>query len=105
MPIEITGQTTTQLPSAKEDAKLRVVQDNATSASSQQQTGKPSTLDTVSLTDSAALLQKIEAVLADVPVVDTQRVENIRKALANGTYEIDATRVAEKLLSFENRLK
>jgi len=105
MPIEITGQTTNQLPSAKEDTKLQVVQDNTIPAPSQQETGKSSTLDTVSLTDTAAMLQKMEAAMAETPVVDTQRVEDIQNALENGTYEIDATRVAEKLLSFEARLK
>lgn len=105
MPIEITGQTTNQLPSAKEGTNLQVVQDNTTPAPSDQETGKSSTLDTVSLTDSAALLHKMEAAMADAPVVDTQRVEGIRKAIANGSFEIDTTRVAEKLLNFEARLK
>jgi len=105
MPIEITGQTTNQLPSAKEDTKLHVVDDNSTPARSQQDTGKSSTLDTVRLTDTAAQLQKMEAAMVDTPVIDTQRVEDIRMALANGTYEIDATRVAEKLVNFESRLK
>jgi len=105
MPIEITGQTTNQLPNAKDGTALHVVPGNKTPAPSQQETGKSSTLDTVSLTDSAALLQKMEAAMADAPIVDTQKVEDIRKALANGTYEIDATRVAEKILNFENRLK
>ena len=105
MPIEITGQTTNQPSSTKEGATLQVVHDNTSSPPSDQETGKSGTLDTVSLTDSAALLQKMEAAMADAPVVDTQRVEGIRKAIANGSFEIDSTRVAEKLLSFEARLK
>ena len=105
MPIEISGQTTNQLTSTKEGTTLHVVKDDSASAKSQQKTGDSSTLDTVSLTDSAALLVKMEKAVQDAPVVDTQRVEDIRKAIANGSFEIDSARVAEKLLSFESRLK
>ena len=105
MPIEITGQTTNQLTSTKEGANLQVVKDDTASGKSQQETGNASTLDTVSLTDSAAMLVKMEKAVNDAPVVDTQRVEDIRKAIANGSFAIDTNRVAEKLLSFESRLK
>jgi len=105
MPIEITGQTTSQLTNTKEGASLQVVKDDTSPGKSQQETGKSSALDTVSLTDSAALLVKIEKAVHDAPIVDTQRVEDIRKAIANGSFEIDTTRVAEKMLSFESRLK
>lgn len=105
MPIEINGQTTNQLLNTKEGgASLHVVQNKKT-PTQQQETGKSSTLDTVSLTDTAALLQKMETTIANASVVDTQRVEDIRKSIANGTFEINATRVAEKMLTFEARLK
>ena len=105
MPIEITGQTTNQLSNTKEGNNLHVVKDDTSTPKSQQETGKSSALDTVSLTDSAALLAKMEKTIQDTPVVDTQRVEDIRKAIANGSFEIDTTRVAEKMLNFESRLK
>ena len=105
MPIEITGQTTNQLSNTKDGTTLHVVKDDASRAASQQETGKSSTLDTVSFTDSAALLANVEKTLQDTPVVDTQRVEDIRQAIANGSFEIDTARVAEKLIGFESRLK
>lgn len=104
MPIEITGQTTNQLSKSQDDKKLHVIPDNNKSTPSEKETGDSSTLDKISLTDSAGLLQKIEAAIGDAPVVDTQRVEDIRRAIATGNFEIDATRVAEKMLGFESRL-
>ena len=68
----------------------------------QQATGAPTTGDTVTITDTAARLSRLESTLAQVPVVDTQRVESIQRALANGTYEINPERIADKLLAMES---
>jgi negative regulator of flagellin synthesis FlgM len=57
--------------------------------------------DTVTLTQSGLLLSKLEEVVAGSPVVDQQRVTEIKDALAAGTYEIDDQRVADRLLRFE----
>lgn len=70
----------------------------------QQQTGKPSSADTVMLTDTASRMRSLEKVVANMPVIDSQRVENIRKALNEGTYNISGDEVAGKLLVFESRL-
>lgn len=65
---------------------------------------KPESRDTVHLTDSARKLQEMEKALAEAPVVDSKRVDAIKQALASGTYEIDAERIAEKLLQMEKDL-
>lgn len=67
----------------------------------QQENARPSALDTVSLTDAAALMQKLEAVMVSLPVVDAQRVDGIQKTMANGQFEVDPMRVADKLVNFE----
>jgi negative regulator of flagellin synthesis FlgM len=61
--------------------------------------------DTVTLTDSARSLQKIEEAVAKAPVVNTSKVAAIKKAISSGSYQIDAGRVADKLLQFESGLK
>ena len=73
---------------------------SATSAS----TASPSS-DHVTLTDSARSLQKIEEAIAKAPVVDTAKVAAIKQAVSSGTYQIDAGRVADKLLQYERGLK
>jgi negative regulator of flagellin synthesis FlgM len=61
--------------------------------------------DTVTLTDSARSLQKIEEAVAKAPVVNTSKVAAVKQAINSGTYQIDAGRVADKMLQFERGLK
>jgi negative regulator of flagellin synthesis FlgM len=61
--------------------------------------------DQVTLTSSARSLQKLSDAVAQAPVVNTAKVSSIKQALANGTYQVDAGRVADKMIQFENGLK
>jgi negative regulator of flagellin synthesis FlgM len=67
--------------------------------------GSAATGDHVTLTDSARALQKIEEAVAKSPVVNAQKVAAVKQAVGSGTYQIDAARVADKLLKFERGLK
>ena len=58
----------------------------------------------VSLTDTAAKLQRLEAKIANQPVVDTQKVENVKKAIADGTFKVDSAKAAEKMAEIESLL-
>ncbi len=102
MPIDITGFSNSQTPNTTEGAAVKPAHKEPTPQ--QQETGNPVTRDTVNLTDAAQQLKKLEASLASVPVVDAQRVESIRQAIANGSYEINPERVAEQMLAFESAL-
>jgi negative regulator of flagellin synthesis FlgM len=61
--------------------------------------------DTVTLTNSARSLQKIEEAIAKAPVVNAAKVAAVKQAVNAGTYQIDAGRVADKLLNFERGLR
>jgi len=63
----------------------------------------PKTDDQLKLTDSALALQEA-ARPGDAAAVDPQRVEQVRKALADGSYKIDAGRIADRMLAFEQQL-
>lgn len=99
----ITGFPGNQSQRATDGSQVQVGRGEPTV--SQQQTGRPSTMDTVSLTDTAARLRELENSLAKMPVVDSQRVETIQQAIADGSYEVDSGRVAEKMLRFERDLQ
>jgi negative regulator of flagellin synthesis FlgM len=99
----ITGFPGNQSQRATDGSQVQVARSEPTAA--QQQTGRPSTMDTVSLTDTAARLRELENSLAKMPVVDSQKVESIQQAIANGSYEMDSGRVAEKMLRFEQDLQ
>lgn len=60
--------------------------------------------DRVVLSDTSAIIKALEEEMLRVPAVDLQRIESIRKALDEGTYEIDDRRVADKLVQLERLL-
>lgn len=61
--------------------------------------------DEVSLTGSAQLMVRLEKALGEVPVIDRERVETIKAAIADGSYAIDPERVATEVLRMEMDLK
>lgn len=60
--------------------------------------------DKVILTDTASLLQRLSERIDETPIVDQERVSEIRAAIAEGRYEIDSMKVAEKMTAFESTL-
>lgn len=66
--------------------------------------GAASKSDTVELTSSAKLLERLEKNLAAAPAVDSARVETIKQAIANGQYEIDSEAIADAIIRFERSL-
>ena len=63
----------------------------------------PKSDDQLKLTDSARALQEA-ARLDTSSAIDSKRVEQIREALANGSYQVDPGRIADRMLSFERQL-
>jgi negative regulator of flagellin synthesis FlgM len=51
--------------------------------------------------DSGLELQEFINALLRLPVIDFDRVEAIRQAVADGTYQVDTERTAAKLIQFE----
>jgi negative regulator of flagellin synthesis FlgM len=74
-----------------------------TAAASAGSTPAPASDDQLKLTDSALALQEA-ARPGDTAAVDPQRVEQVRKALADGSYKIDAGRIADRMLALEQQL-
>ena len=75
-----------------------------TAAASAGSTAAPSkTDDQLKLTDSALALQQA-ARSDDAAAIDPQRVERVRQALADGSYKIDAGRIADRMLALEQQL-
>jgi negative regulator of flagellin synthesis FlgM len=70
------------------------------SASSTAQTG-----DHVTLTTSGRSLQKLSDAIAQTPVVNAAKVSSIKDAVNSGSYSIDASRIAGKMLQAERGLK
>jgi negative regulator of flagellin synthesis FlgM len=58
----------------------------------------------VQLTDTATNLQQVEARLASQPDVDRARVDAVRQKVESGNYQVNAGRLADRLLAFERDL-
>ena len=60
--------------------------------------------DTVNLTSSAKLLERLDKTLASLPAVDAGRVAEIKTAIENGDYHIDADAIAEAMIRLDRSL-
>jgi flagellar biosynthesis anti-sigma factor FlgM len=49
-------------------------------------------------------LQKLSDAIAQTPVVDAAKVASIKQALSSGSYAIDASSIADKMLQAERGL-
>lgn len=54
--------------------------------------------DKVELSNLSASLNKADAAIASTPVVDRAKVEEIRQAISEGRFTINAERIADKLI-------
>ncbi len=102
MSIDINGITAARVHSPPDESQVKqqIQQQPANT-----ETGKSSTADTVSISDNAAQLGKIGNASDAKPVVDTQRVEEVKQAINNGSYEVDPKKIADKMMQFESILK
>jgi negative regulator of flagellin synthesis FlgM len=105
MGIEINGNGRRPPPEAVEAGKSQAgAQRNASASAKSGARSAPAGSDQLQLSGKAAQLQALEAEIANLPVVDTQRVQDVQRTLATGNFEIVPARVAAKLLTFESGL-
>ena len=60
-----------------------------------------SATDTVNLTSNAKLLERLDKTLASLPAVDSERVAEIKAAIENGDYQIDADAIADAMIRLD----
>jgi negative regulator of flagellin synthesis FlgM len=78
--------------------------ENQKNGDDQPSSGNTGGSDKVSLTGDASRLRELERGLESQPVVDSQRVDAVRSAVENGTFEVNPDRIAEKMMSLEQAL-
>jgi negative regulator of flagellin synthesis FlgM len=91
-PVGVTGGASVARP--RDVGQENRTQENAT---------KPARSD-IEITPAARQLAALEKVLAQIPVVDEARVKAISSAIADGRYEVDAGKVAERLMRSDAEL-
>ena len=108
MPAKIGGYSTSEPIAPPKGSNTGGVAADKTQADAAAAPSSPSTAQTgdqVTLTSSARSLQKLSDAIAQTPVVNSAKVSSIKQALANGTYQVDSAKVADKIIQFENGLK
>lgn len=81
----------------------RVATRSANGGTSAASTSDATTSDT-QITDSARTLAALDQQVKDLPAIDQARVDSVSSRLADGSYEINAERIADKLLKAERDL-
>jgi len=101
MGIEISVNSGRPAKEAVEAGKSQAATANNKQSPASGARGGSSGADKLQLSNQAAQLQALEAEIANLPVVDTQRVQDVQQTLATGLFEVVPARVADKLLTFE----
>ncbi|MDD5578839.1 MAG: flagellar biosynthesis anti-sigma factor FlgM [Methylobacter sp.] len=91
----ITGRTPNQV-TTKTDLKTEI---GAAKTAPVKDTEKD---DSVAITSIAHEIKKAFESSSSLPAVDIDRVNAVKKALADGNYPINAERIAQKIIQFDN---
>ena len=83
----------------KIDAYVNQVQDkNKVDPSESKPDKTAAKTDTVVISDAAKRIQEVRSQLDKVPDVDEEKVAQLRNEIENGTYEINADKIAAKMI-------
>ncbi|MGZ5006635.1 MAG: flagellar biosynthesis anti-sigma factor FlgM [Methylobacter sp.] len=99
MAIEITGRTNSPTP-IKTSPKADVDGEKKVAVTTTNATDIIEKTDSVALTINSQEMKKIFGSSSSTPM-DIDKVNSIKKALADGSYSVNAERVARKLTQFE----
>ena len=79
--------------------------DDSSVADSNAGTRVGTAVDSVELTGTAKKLQQAEKLVAGTADIDEQKVAEVKLAIENGSYRVDAEQVANKLLAMDEALR
>jgi negative regulator of flagellin synthesis FlgM len=83
------------LPASAPDSGARAAKSPANTAAS----ALPASSTNVSLGSTAAQLNSMESSMASTPIVDAKKVAEIKLAISEGRFQVNANVVADKLLA------
>lgn len=108
MAIDITGVSKTPLSGTKTEARKATPSyatdpniSDSRPAKGTENVSNSFSADKVTLTPQAKELRMIEKAINDQTDVDNERIKSLKLEIDTGRYDIDAQRVAEKLIQFE----
>ncbi|MCM0612219.1 flagellar biosynthesis anti-sigma factor FlgM [Marinobacter sediminum] len=96
------GQVNTQRTTADKSSGAQDAQQASNQQAKTQAQGARE--ENVSLSSQAKNLKQLEQKLGDYPEMDDDRIAEIRSALENGTYKVDAEKLAQKMLELDGSI-
>ncbi len=106
MPNKISGYKAAELPvPVKGSGGNGQVADKSQAAAPGAAATAASAVDQLTLTGPARTMQKLSEAVAGAPVVNSAKVSAVKLAIQNGTYQVNSTQVATKMLQYERGLK
>lgn len=97
-PVDNNANIRTQRPDLDQGTRRSSEASRASGAGASVQSSADTGSESVTLTRAAADLLSLENQLRELPGVDQARVDSIRQAIDEGSYEIDAQRIVNNLL-------
>jgi negative regulator of flagellin synthesis FlgM len=80
-------------------------QDSAKKSVLEQTNKQGNSGESVQLSQNARQLQSVSEKIASMPSVNSEKVAQLKQAIAEGSYQVDSQRVASKLLGLEAQFK
>ncbi|MBQ4862026.1 flagellar biosynthesis anti-sigma factor FlgM [Pseudoalteromonas sp. MMG013] len=81
--------------------KAELQKNEAQNVASNIKTPQKAATDSVSLTPQAQQLKSMQDKAQDAPAFDSKKVEELKKAISEGKYQIDAQKLAKNIAAFE----
>jgi len=81
----------------------QIKQQSAQTASTNTQV-KNSGQDSVSITPQAKQLNELQKKVADAPVINQKKIDELKKAISSGDYKINPEKLAASIVNFEFKL-
>lgn len=78
-----------------------IARENLPVAANKHDTGRPSVEKVTSRIQVAVQPEEAATSLANHPEMDSEKIEQIKRAIMEGTYRIDPERIADKLIALE----
>ena len=103
MAININNLSNNSQVKQKLDQQVQVKQQATQNAASSEQ-GRSVGKDSVSLTPQAQQLNELQKKANDAPAVDQKKIDQLKKAIANGEYKVDPEKLAASIANFELKL-
>lgn len=102
MPHDITGINSNKSSQMGDRAVSSVKNSDDSKKTSDTSNASSSSMDKVTLTDTAAKLKALEADLTNQPMVDDSKVKDMQTSINSGNYKMDPERIADKMINFES---